>query len=161
LAQSAELIVAGYSDSRLENFNNLQRRFVSFCELDGYDWESAGKHAMVAWMAFLFETTKISGDSMRQYVSSINMAYETSGLAPPGGPAGTKRLYHEVSRAIHGFTNARLRAGGGLNLRSISPRLILLLVCCVTSCTTPCLLQSLLRCFLVRVMACLMCGNTL
>jgi hypothetical protein len=35
LAQSDELIVADYSDSRLENFNNLQRRFVSFCELDG------------------------------------------------------------------------------------------------------------------------------
>jgi hypothetical protein len=112
LAQSAEFIVAGYSDSRLEKFNNLQRRFVSFCELDGYDCESAGKHAMVAWIAFLFETTKSSGDSMRQYVSSINMAYETSGPAPPGRPAGTKCLYHEVSHAIHGFTNARLRAGG-------------------------------------------------
>jgi hypothetical protein len=67
---------------------------------------------MVAWMAFLFETTKIRGDTKRQYVSSISMAYETSGLAPPRRPAGTKRLYHKVGRAIHGFTNARLRAGG-------------------------------------------------
>jgi hypothetical protein len=67
---------------------------------------------MLAWMAFLFETTTISGDSMRQYGSSINMAYETSGLAPHGRPAGTKRRYHEVSRAFQGFTNARLRAAG-------------------------------------------------
>jgi hypothetical protein len=49
---------------------------------------------------------------MRQYVSSNNTAYDTSGIAPLGRPAGTKRLYREVSCAIHGFTNARLRAGG-------------------------------------------------
>jgi hypothetical protein len=51
LAKGAELIVEGYSDSQLRAFGYQQRRFVAFCELDGYDLDSAGKHAMISHIA--------------------------------------------------------------------------------------------------------------
>jgi hypothetical protein len=71
-----------------------------------------GKHAMVAWIAYLFESSSISGDSMEQYVSVVNRAYETSGLSPPGKAPNSTRLYIEVRQALDGFKRARLKAGG-------------------------------------------------
>jgi hypothetical protein len=35
--KGAELIAEGYSDSRIQAFGSQQRRFIEFCELDGYD----------------------------------------------------------------------------------------------------------------------------
>jgi hypothetical protein len=33
----AELITEGYSDSRIQAFSKQQKRFIGFCESDGYD----------------------------------------------------------------------------------------------------------------------------
>jgi hypothetical protein len=49
MAVGAALIAQGYSESRLRAFGSLTRRFIQFCELDGYDFESASRHAMVDW----------------------------------------------------------------------------------------------------------------
>jgi hypothetical protein len=38
---------------------------------------------MVAWIAYMFESTSISSDFMEQYVNTENRAFEASGLAPP------------------------------------------------------------------------------
>jgi hypothetical protein len=84
LEKGAELIAEGYSDSQIRAFSGQQRNFIEFSELDGYEWETAGKHALVAWIAYRFESSNIAGDSMEQYVSVVNRAYETSGLSPPG-----------------------------------------------------------------------------
>jgi hypothetical protein len=110
--KGAELIAEGYSDSRIQAFDRQQRRFIEFCELDGYDWYEAGKHAIVAWITYMFEPTRVSGDSMEQCVSTVYRAFETSGLAPPGMPQNCNRLYVEVKWAIEGFKRARLNAGG-------------------------------------------------
>jgi hypothetical protein len=110
--KGAELIAEGYSESRIQAFGSQQRRFIEFCELDRYNWSEAGKHAMVAWIAYMFELTSISGDSMEQYVSAVNRAFETSGLTPPGRPQNCNRLFVEVKRAIDGFKRARMNAGG-------------------------------------------------
>jgi hypothetical protein len=56
--QGGGLIAQGYSESRLNAFGNQTRRFIQFCELDGYGWESASRHAVVSsWLAYLYETT--------------------------------------------------------------------------------------------------------
>jgi hypothetical protein len=62
LEKGAALIAEGYSDSRIQAFSGQQRNFVEFCELDGYEWETAWKHAMVAWIAYRFESSNIAGD---------------------------------------------------------------------------------------------------
>jgi hypothetical protein len=130
--KGAELIAGSYSDSRIQAFGSQQQRFIEFCELDGYDWSEAGKHAMVAWIAYMFDSTSISGDSMEQYVSTVNRAFETSGLAPPGRPQNYNRLYAEVKRAIDGFNRARLNAGR--SPFSTLQRRTLPLLLCVCSC---------------------------
>jgi hypothetical protein len=61
--KGAELMAESYSVSRIQAFGSQQRRFIEFCELDGYDCFEAGKHAMVARNAYMFESTSISGDS--------------------------------------------------------------------------------------------------
>jgi hypothetical protein len=112
MEKGAELIAEGYSDSRIQDFGSQQWRCIEFCELCGYDWCEAGKHAMVAWIAYMLESTSISGDSIEQYVSTVNSAFETSGLAPPGRPQNCNRLYIEVKRAVDDFKRARLNAAG-------------------------------------------------
>jgi hypothetical protein len=76
-----EFIAEDYPDSITQ-----QRRFVEFCESNGYEWEIEGNHAMCAWSLNMYKTSTIEGRTMEQYVSAIN-AYETSGLGPPGKPA--------------------------------------------------------------------------
>jgi hypothetical protein len=44
----AELIAERYYDSRIQAFSTQQKRFIEFCESDGYAWLVAGKHAMCA-----------------------------------------------------------------------------------------------------------------
>jgi hypothetical protein len=53
LDKVAELIAEGYSDSRIQAFSTQQKRFVEFCESDGYDWLVAEKHAMCAWIVHM------------------------------------------------------------------------------------------------------------
>jgi hypothetical protein len=53
LAAGGTLISQGCSESRLKAFGNQTRRFLQFCELDGYDWECASRHAVVARLAYL------------------------------------------------------------------------------------------------------------
>jgi hypothetical protein len=48
LEESAELIATGYSESRLSALDSSTRRFMEFCEADGFEWEEAGLHAMLA-----------------------------------------------------------------------------------------------------------------
>lgn len=59
------------------------RRFILFCEQDGVAWEVAGRHEMVAYLAELLSTTRVSGETANQYVSSINATYELQGLQAP------------------------------------------------------------------------------
>jgi hypothetical protein len=65
---------------------------------------------MVASMAFLFETTKISGDSMRQYVSSINMACQRTSPAWAVGWDEASLPRRETCNSW--FYERQLRAGG-------------------------------------------------
>jgi hypothetical protein len=74
----AELIAEGYSDSRIQAFSTQQKRFIEFCESDGYDWLVAGKHAMCAWIVHMYETSTIADSTMEQCVSVVNRAYETN-----------------------------------------------------------------------------------
>jgi hypothetical protein len=108
LEKSAELIANGYLESRLSSLDSNTRRFTVFCEADGFEWEEAGLHAMLAWLSYLFHTTSITGETAKQYVSSVNAAYATMGLQPPAKPAGSWRLYHDVKMALAGFTKVRL-----------------------------------------------------
>jgi hypothetical protein len=112
LEKSAELISKGYWESPLSALDNSTRRFIEFCEADGFKWEEAGLHAMLAWLSYTFHSTSITGETAEQYVSSVNAAYATMGLQPPAKPAGSWRLYHDVRMALAGFTKARLEGGG-------------------------------------------------
>ena len=114
LEEAAELIVAGYSDSRLQAQSGILVRFTAFCEADGVQWDEAGLHAMVPFLAELYATTQITGETATQYVSAINTAYETLGLAPPGRAPNATRLYFDVKRSLEGFTRKRVRTGGPL-----------------------------------------------
>jgi hypothetical protein len=67
---------------------------------------------VVAWLAYLYETTKISGQTAEQNVSSVNQSYETQELQPPGILRNAYTLFHDVRKALDGFTNTRLLRGG-------------------------------------------------
>jgi hypothetical protein len=107
----AELIAEGYSDSRIQAFSTQQKRFIEFCESDGYDWLVSGKHAMCAWIAHMYETSTIAGSTMDQYVSVNNRAYETSELDPPGKQVNVNKQYVEVRKSIDGFKRAPEKRG--------------------------------------------------
>jgi hypothetical protein len=105
------LIAEGYSDSRIQAFSTQRKRFIEFCESDGYDWLVAGKHAMCAWIVHMYETATIAGSTMEQYVGVVYRAYETSGLDLPGKPANGNKLYVEVRRSVDVFKRARENHG--------------------------------------------------
>jgi hypothetical protein len=85
---------------------------MEFCEADGFEWEEAALHAMLSWLSYLFDSTGITGETAEQYESSMNAAYAAMGLQPPAKPAGSWRLYHDVSMALAGFSKALLEGGG-------------------------------------------------
>jgi hypothetical protein len=85
---------------------------MEFCEADGIEWEEAGLHAMLAWLFYRFHSTRITGETAEQHVSSVNAAYATMGLQPPAKPAGSWRLYHDDRIALADFTKARQEGGG-------------------------------------------------
>jgi hypothetical protein len=64
------------------------------------------------WIGRLYETTRISGQTAEQYVSTVNRSYETQGLQPQGKPRNSHALFHDMRKALDGFTNARLLGGG-------------------------------------------------
>lgn len=109
LEEGADLIVAGYSDSRLTSQSSSMKRFIEFCDSEGVAWDSASRHAMVAFLADLYATTKISGETATQYVSAINTAYLTMGLDPPGRASNAERLYFDVKKSLEGFKRLRTR----------------------------------------------------
>jgi hypothetical protein len=67
LAARGALIDQDFAESRLRAFGSRTRRFIHFCELDGYEWESASRHAMESWLTCLYETTGTSGQTAEQY----------------------------------------------------------------------------------------------
>jgi hypothetical protein len=111
LEKSAELVAKGNSESWLSALDSSTRRFTEFCEADGFEWEEAGLHAMLAGLSYLFHSTGITGETAEQYVSRVNAAYATMGLQPPAKPAGPWRLCHDVRMTLAGFTKARLEGG--------------------------------------------------
>ena len=107
LEEGAKLIVSGFSDSRVNAQSSTMKRFIEFCNEDGVPWDTAGRHAMVAYLAELHATTTISGETATQYVSAINTSYQTLGLDPPGKAVNAPRLYFDVKKALEGFKRLR------------------------------------------------------
>jgi hypothetical protein len=85
---------------------------MEFCEADGFEWEEAGLHAILAWLSYMFHATSITGETAEQLVSSLNAGYATVGLQPPAKPAESWRLHHDVTMALAGFIKALLEGGG-------------------------------------------------
>jgi hypothetical protein len=54
LEKSAELTANGYSGSRSSALDSSTRRFMEFCEADGFEWKEADLHAMLAWLSYMF-----------------------------------------------------------------------------------------------------------
>jgi hypothetical protein len=54
-----EFIAEDYPDSITQ-----QRRFIEFCESNGYEWEIEGKHTMCAWSLNMYKTSTIEGRKM-------------------------------------------------------------------------------------------------
>jgi hypothetical protein len=66
---------------------------------------------VLAWLSQLFDTKTVTGETAEKYVSIVNAAYATTGLAPPVNPYGSYRLYHDMKVALAGFTRAHLKNG--------------------------------------------------
>lgn len=92
--------------------DSVSKMFIQFCEEDGFDWEEAGLHAVLAFIALVFETTAVFRTLLRNYISSINGAYALHGHKAPARPYGSDRLYKDASMALVGFTKDPLLQGG-------------------------------------------------
>lgn len=66
----------------------------------------------MAYIAELYDSTSITGETAVKYFSAINKGYEIFGLPPPGRGVDSSRLYNDVKLALEG--QCRIQAGGNI-----------------------------------------------
>jgi hypothetical protein len=105
----------------LKAHDSSTRRFVEFCEADGFEWDEAGLRAMLAWLSLDVSLNqhywKDRGTIREQ--CERGLCYHG---APPAKPAGSWRLYHDVRMALAGFTKARLEGGDEIPSATYRPQ---------------------------------------
>lgn len=69
-------------------------------------------HAVLAYIAYMFDNSRVTGPLLRNCVRSISGAYALNGYAAPAKPQGSELLYKDNSIALIGFTKDKFEQGG-------------------------------------------------